>query len=101
MGDKIYTGEGGIGHIDEEKAGSSSGGGFLSNIQARYAKVDPSSYLRRPDETGRQYWSRRLISLKPYELLAAEYANTELRKYLNAFQLVFLGIGAIIGTGTS
>lgn len=99
MSDKKYSAEGGISHVDEEKAGP-SGGNFLSNIQARYAKVDPSSYLRRPDENGRQYWSRRLISLKPYELLAAEYANTELRKYLNAFQLVFLGIGAIIGTGT-
>ncbi|KAI9315505.1 amino acid permease-domain-containing protein [Dichotomocladium elegans] len=72
---------------------------FLSNAQAHYAKVDPASYLRRSDETSGQYWTRRLISLKPVELLLGEYATTELRHYLNAFHLVFLGIGAIIGTG--
>lgn len=44
MSDKKYSAEGGISHVDEEKAGP-SGGNFLSNIQARYAKVDPSSYL--------------------------------------------------------
>ncbi|KAG2227998.1 hypothetical protein INT45_012022 [Circinella minor] len=73
--------------------------GFLHDIQSRYAKVDPASYLRRPDETGTHYWGRRLGSLKPVELLLAEYANSELRQYLNALQLTFIGIGAIIGTG--
>ncbi|KAI9249241.1 amino acid permease-domain-containing protein [Phascolomyces articulosus] len=72
---------------------------FLHDFQSRYAKVDPASYLRRPDETSRHYWGRRLGSLKPVELLLAEYANTELRQYLTWWQLVFIGIGAIIGTG--
>ncbi|KAG2224594.1 hypothetical protein INT45_003734 [Circinella minor] len=85
--------------IVETGAKHSSGGGLFDNIQARYAKVDPASYLRRPDESGTQYWGRRLGSLKPVELLLAEYANTELRQYLNWWQLTFIGIGAIIGTG--
>ncbi|KAI9495056.1 amino acid permease-domain-containing protein [Zychaea mexicana] len=84
----------------EEAGGKRSGGmGFLEQFQLRYAKVDPASYLRRPDETGVQYWGRRLGTLKPVELLHAEYGNTELRQYLNWWQLVFIGIGAIIGTG--
>ncbi|KAI8141508.1 amino acid permease-domain-containing protein [Fennellomyces sp. T-0311] len=82
-----------------EEAGEKQHHSFFSNFQSRYAKVDPASYLRRPDESNVQYWSRRLISLKPVELLLAEYANTELRQYLNWWQLIFIGIGAIIGTG--
>ncbi|ORZ00886.1 amino acid permease-domain-containing protein [Syncephalastrum racemosum] len=74
-------------------------GNMFANFQARYAKVDPASYLRRPDETSTHYWVRRLGMIKPVELLAGEYETSGLRRVLNAFQLIFIGIGAIIGTG--
>ena len=67
--------------IAETGVKQSSGGGFLENIQARYAKVDPASYLRRSDESSTRYWGRRLGSLKPVELLLAEYANTGEAQY--------------------
>ena len=93
---KSYEGNSGA-YVEE--GGEAKHTGFFSNFQSRYAKVDPASYLRRPDESGFQYWGRRLGSLKPVELLLAEYTNTELRQYLNVWQLTFIGIGAIIGTG--
>lgn len=80
---------------------NNASGGFLQSFQERYAKVDPASYLRRPDETSWQYWSRRLFTLKPVELLKGEYEHSSLRKALNAWQLIFVGIGAIIGTGNA
>jgi APA family basic amino acid/polyamine antiporter len=91
--------------MSEEKSqndASSSGGskkkmGFMEAITARYNKVDPHSYLRKPDETGFNYWTRRLIQIKPVELLWAESENSELKRALNAIQLVAVGIGAIIG----
>ncbi|CDH56004.1 cationic amino acid transporter [Lichtheimia corymbifera JMRC:FSU:9682] len=93
--DKGYGSE-----IHEVEKGSEHGAvNFLHSIQARYAKVDPASYLRRPDESSSSYWVRRLGSLKPIELLLGEYNATPLRRYLNAFHLIFFGIGAIIGTG--
>ena len=95
MADKSYETE----YIEEGGKPQGKTSGFLTDFQSRYAKVDPASYLRRPDEKGSHYWGRRLGSLKPVELLLAEYANTELRQYLNAWQLTFIGIGAIIGTG--
>ena len=73
--------------------------GFLNDIQSRYTKVDPTSYLRRSTESGFHYWGRRLGSLKPVELLLAEYDKAELKKYLSWWQLIFIGIGSIIGTG--
>lgn len=86
--------------IHEVEKGSEHGAvNILHSIQARYAKVDPASYLRRPDESSSSYWVRRLGSLKPIELLLGEYNATPLRRYLNAFHLIFFGIGAIIGTG--
>lgn len=71
----------------------------FATFQARYAKVDPASYLRKPDESSTHYWVRRLGTIKPVELLAGEYQTSGLRRVLNAFQLIFIGIGAIIGTG--
>lgn len=90
-----------IEYMPEGSSGSNlrTGGGIFGAIQERYAKVDPASYLRRADETGFQYWGRRLGTLKPVELLTGEYQESKLKKALNAFQLVFVGIGAIIGTG--
>ncbi|KAG2227997.1 hypothetical protein INT45_012021 [Circinella minor] len=73
--------------------------GIFNEIQSRYAKVDPTSYLRRSTESGYHYWGRRLGSLKPVELLVAEYDKAELKKYLTWWQLIFIGIGTIIGTG--
>ncbi|KAI9249240.1 amino acid permease-domain-containing protein [Phascolomyces articulosus] len=85
----------------KEESGSGKHGafGFLHDIQSRYAKVDPTSYLRRSDESAFHYWGRRLGALKPVELLLAEYDKAELRKYLTWWQLIFIGIGSIIGTG--
>ncbi|KAL9549831.1 hypothetical protein MBANPS3_005017 [Mucor bainieri] len=74
-------------------------GGLFQTVTARYNKVDPHSYLRREGETGKSYWFRRLGQIKPVELLWGDAENSELRRALSAFQLVFVGIGAIIGTG--
>ncbi|KAI9310975.1 amino acid permease-domain-containing protein [Dichotomocladium elegans] len=86
-------------HEEHVEKGSHGGMGFLEGLQSRYARVDPASYLRRTDESDVDYWTRRLGTLKPVELLVGEYNSTELRRYLNAFQLIFIGIGCIIGTG--
>ncbi|KAI9354436.1 amino acid permease-domain-containing protein [Pilaira anomala] len=72
---------------------------FFEGVTARYNKVDPHSYPRRPDETANRYWFRRLGQIKPVELLWGDAENSELKRALTAFQLVFVGIGAIIGTG--
>lgn len=80
-------------HTEEQK------GTFFQAVTNRYNKVDPHSYLRRDNETSRQYWFRRLGQIKPVELLWGDAENSELRRALNAFQLIFVGIGAIIGTG--
>jgi APA family basic amino acid/polyamine antiporter len=72
---------------------------FLQAVAARYTKVDPHSYLRQEDETSTHYWIRRLGQIKPVELLWAEAEANELKRVLSTFQLVFVGIGAIIGTG--
>lgn len=66
---------------------------------SRYSRVTAESYLRREDESGFKYWSRRLGQIKPVELLWGDAENSELVRALSAFQLVFIGIGAIIGTG--
>jgi APA family basic amino acid/polyamine antiporter len=74
-------------------------GTFFSAVTNRYNKVDAHSYLRRDDESGKHYWFRRLGQIKPVELLWGDAENSELRRALSAFQLIFVGIGAIIGTG--
>ncbi|KAG0179687.1 Cationic amino acid transporter-1 [Apophysomyces sp. BC1021] len=71
---------------------------FFQNIVARY-KVDPHSYLRQPDESETHYWFRRMGHLKPVELMWSESEVAGLRRVLNAAQLVYVGIGGIIGTG--
>ncbi|KAI8094415.1 amino acid permease-domain-containing protein [Thamnidium elegans] len=72
---------------------------FFESVTARYTKVDPQSYLQREGETKNRYWLRRLGQIKPVELLWGDAENSELKRALSAFQLVFVGIGAIIGTG--
>lgn len=74
-------------------------GNFLQSVTARYTKIDPSSYLRQEGETSTNYWLRRLGHIKPVELLWSDSEHSELSRALTAFQLVFVGIGAIIGTG--
>lgn len=71
----------------------------MENIHSRYNKVDPHSYLRKENESACHYWFRRLYQIKPVELLWQEAEGTELLRALNMFQLIFVGIGAIIGTG--
>ncbi|KAI8147804.1 amino acid/polyamine transporter I [Fennellomyces sp. T-0311] len=58
-----------------------------------------SRYTRQADESWIRYWSRRLICNKPVELLGLEAQQAGLRRALTAWQLAFMGIGAIIGTG--
>jgi APA family basic amino acid/polyamine antiporter len=70
---------------------------FFQAISAKYSKVDPHSYLRRTDESSFRYWTRRLTQIKPVELLWADAESSELKRALNSFQLIFIGIGAIIG----
>ncbi|KAG2213018.1 hypothetical protein INT47_011167 [Mucor saturninus] len=65
----------------------------------RYNKVSAESYLRKDNESSSSYWARRLWQIKPVELLWGDAENSELTRALSAFQLVFVGIGAIIGTG--
>ncbi|CAO3687363.1 unnamed protein product [Rhizopus stolonifer] len=72
---------------------------LMENIHSRYNKVDPHSYLRKENESAWRYWLRRLYQIKPVELLWQEAEGTELLRALNMFQLIFVGIGAIIGTG--
>jgi APA family basic amino acid/polyamine antiporter len=74
-------------------------GTFFESVTARYTKIDPSSYLRKEGETSTKYWLRRLGHIKPVELLWSDSEHSELSRALNAFQLIFVGIGAIIGTG--
>ncbi|KAG0813945.1 hypothetical protein G6F20_005169 [Rhizopus arrhizus] len=82
-----------IEHIEQRKAT------IFESINARYNKVDPNSYLRQENESFFKYWTRRLVQIKPVELLWGEAEGTELRRALSTFQLIFIGIGAIIGTG--
>ncbi|KAI7906485.1 amino acid permease-domain-containing protein [Cokeromyces recurvatus] len=79
--------------------GHQKDGQFFRSVAERYTKVDPSSYLRQENESSSKYWFRRLGQIKPVELLWGDAENSELRRVLSAFQLVFVGIGAIIGTG--
>ncbi|KAI9263166.1 amino acid permease-domain-containing protein [Phascolomyces articulosus] len=44
-------------------------------------------------------WCRSLICRKPIEQLLGQAEQTELHRTLTVWQLVFMGIGAIIGTG--
>ncbi|KAI9480978.1 MAG: amino acid permease-domain-containing protein [Benjaminiella poitrasii] len=74
-------------------------GTFFRAVTARYVKVDPTSYLRQEGETKKKFWFRRLGQIKPVELLWGDAEASELTRALSAFQLIFVGIGAIIGTG--
>lgn len=84
---------------DMEGGKKDEGPEFLHTIVDRYARVDPTAYLRRSDEGAFHYWGRRLGAIKPVELLLGEAKYSDLRKVLRAWQLIFVGIGAIIGTG--
>lgn len=74
-------------------------GNFFTAVTNRYNKVEATQYLRQEGETNTHYWFRRLGQIKPVELLWGDAENSELKRALSAFQLVFVGIGAIIGTG--
>lgn len=87
--------------VHEEYSHPQSSGtkNVFNSVASRYGKVDKNAYLRQENESASHYWFRRLGQLKPVELLWADAENSELKRALNAFQLVFVGIGAIIGTG--
>lgn len=74
-------------------------GSYVDTISARYNRVEPGSYLRQNGESKARYFGRKFLAIKPYELLYSEYEGSELRKTLTRFDLVFVGIGAIVGTG--
>lgn len=80
-------------HVEHKK------GNFFGALNSRYNHVDPHSYLRQENEGAFKYWARRLGQIKPVELLWGEAEGTELKRALSTFQLIFVGIGAIIGTG--
>ncbi|RCH82173.1 hypothetical protein CU098_000654, partial [Rhizopus stolonifer] len=82
-----------IKHIEHQKTT------FFENINARYNEVTPESYLRQENESTFKFYLRRLGQIKPVELLWGEAEGTELKRALSMFQLIFVGIGAIIGTG--
>ncbi|KAF7722093.1 hypothetical protein EC973_003708 [Apophysomyces ossiformis] len=70
----------------------------FQNFAARY-QIDPRSYLRQEGESSPHYWLRRLGHVKPVELMWKETEVAGLRRALSASQLVYVGIGGIIGTG--
>ncbi|KAH8547543.1 amino acid permease-domain-containing protein [Umbelopsis sp. PMI_123] len=74
-------------------------GSYVHTISARYNRVEPESYLQQNGESKTRYFGRKIMAIKPYELLYSEYEGSELKKTLNRIDLVFVGIGAIIGTG--
>lgn len=74
-------------------------GSYVDTISARYNRVEPESYLRQNGESKARYFGRKVLAIKPYELLYSEYEGSELKKTLTRFDLVLVGIGAIIGTG--
>ncbi|KAI7866534.1 amino acid permease-domain-containing protein [Spinellus fusiger] len=79
---------------------SSGGTNFFQNqITERYVRVNPQSYLQHEGEGSSHFWLRRLGQIKSVELLLGESENSGMRRALNSYQLIFLGIGAIIGTG--
>ncbi|RUP15171.1 amino acid permease-domain-containing protein [Jimgerdemannia flammicorona] len=71
-----------------------AGGGVKINYTA-----SPESYERQPGETSTHYYARRLIAVKPMEALAYEASHSGLKRALGRWDLIFVGIGAIIGTG--
>ncbi|KAM3586503.1 hypothetical protein VKS41_001578 [Umbelopsis sp. WA50703] len=74
-------------------------GSYVETINARYNRVEPESYLRQNGEAKSHYFSRKLMAIKPYELLFAEFEGSNLNRALSRIDLIFVGIGAIIGTG--
>lgn len=74
-------------------------GSYVDTISARYNRVEPESYLRQNGESKARYFGRKVLAIKPYELLYSEYEGSELKRTLTRFDLVFVGIGAIVGTG--
>ncbi|KAI8378842.1 amino acid permease-domain-containing protein [Choanephora cucurbitarum] len=74
-------------------------GTFFQSVTARYTKADPHTYLRQEGESSSHFWFRRLGHIKPVELLWGDAEHSELKRALPAYHLVFIGIGAIIGTG--
>lgn len=74
-------------------------GSYVETINARYNRVEPESYLQQNGESGGHYYSRKIMAIKPYELLYSEYEGSDLNKTLSRIDLIFVGIGAIIGTG--
>ncbi|CAG8511390.1 7950_t:CDS:2, partial [Racocetra fulgida] len=54
---------------------------------------------RQPNEGAFKYNLRKLFTVKSWESLEQDQRMSELRKELNVFELIMIGLGSIIGTG--
>ncbi|CAG8807307.1 36977_t:CDS:2, partial [Racocetra persica] len=54
---------------------------------------------RQPNEGAFKYNLRKLFTVKSWESLEEDQRTSELRKELNVFELIMIGLGSIIGTG--
>ncbi|KAG0182086.1 hypothetical protein DFQ28_007983 [Apophysomyces sp. BC1034] len=70
-----------------------------SDIEADSKSQDPGIHNYQSQKNVFQSWFRRLRYIKTVEHIREEAENAPLRRALTAIQLVFVGIGAIIGTG--
>ncbi|RUS19915.1 hypothetical protein BC937DRAFT_86709, partial [Endogone sp. FLAS-F59071] len=61
--------------------------------------ASPESYERQPGEGPAHYYSRRLIAIKPIEVIENQAMYTGLNRVLAVWDLTFIGIGGIIGAG--
>jgi basic amino acid/polyamine antiporter, APA family len=85
--------------ISDDFNASYTYGSYVETINARYNRVEPESYLQQNGESKAHYLGRKVLAIKPYELLYSEYEGSELKRALSRFDLIFVGIGAIVGTG--
>lgn len=69
-----------------------------ANPTRNYA-ASPESYERQPGESSAHYYSRRLIAIKPIEVIENQAMYTGLNRILSVWDLIFIGIGGIIGAG--
>lgn len=58
-----------------------------------------SGAARQPDEPVWKYHARKLLTIKNLDRLEVDEKTSELRRALNAFDLIMLGVGGIIGAG--
>ncbi|RUP45930.1 amino acid permease-domain-containing protein [Jimgerdemannia flammicorona] len=79
-------------YLKTEEAGGNQ------NVPINYT-ANPESYERQPGESTVHYYGRRLTAIKPVEILTYEATHSGMKRALGRWDLIFVGIGAIIGTG--